>query len=115
MEQPWFVYCLTTIEEPIQTYIGATTDVNRRIHQHNSGRKAGGAKLTSRRPNSWTRVCYVEGFTNKVDALRFEWRWKFLSRKVNGNPLERRQKGLDASLAWALVELPLAVLKVVYE
>ena len=96
----WYVYCLATLEEPVQTYIGATVDLDRRLNQHN-GELVGGAKATSRRPAQWYRVCYVEGFETKIQTLQFEWRWKFFSRKQKGNPLERRQKGLEETLAWA--------------
>lgn len=110
MASPWYVYCLATCDEPVQTYIGATTDPDRRLSQHNTGRKAGGARRTAGRPNSWYRVCYVEGFPDNHKALSFEWHWKHFSRKLKGDPLEKRQKGLDLCLAWA--NLP--ELKVVY-
>lgn len=109
----WCVYCLATIQEPLCTYIGATNNVDRRLSQHNK-EKGGGARATGRRPGSWYRVCYVKGFVSKVNALRFEWRWKFLSRKESGNPLEKREKGLDKTMEWAKGELG-EELKVVYE
>lgn len=96
----WIVYCLSTVQEPINTYIGATIDKDRRLDQHNRGRKAGGAKLTSMRPNEWYRVCHVRGFLDKHSALSFEWHWKFYSRKENGNALQKRQKGLDKCIEW---------------
>lgn len=96
----WYVYCLATLEEPIQTYVGATVNLDRRLNQHN-GELTGGARATSRRPAQWYRVCYVEGFETKIQALQFEWRWKFLSRKNTGSPLVRRQKGLEETLSWA--------------
>lgn len=97
----WVVYCLSTVEEPICTYIGATIDKDRRIDQHNKGRKAGGAKITSKRPFEWYRVCYVKGFLDKHSALSFEWHWKHFSRKHTGTPLTKRQKGLDSCLEWS--------------
>ena len=112
---PWFVYCLATCEEPVQTYIGATIDVNRRLDQHNTGCKAGGAKATSRRPSGWMRICYVEGFQDNHQALSFEWHWKRFSQKQNGDPLTRRQKGLDICMEWSLTKWPSLLLKVVYE
>lgn len=95
----WFVYCLATVEEPINTYIGATVDVDRRLSQHN-GEKSGGAKCTSKRPECWYRVCYVQGFLDNHQALSFEWHWKYYSKKVKADPLTRRQKGLDSCLVW---------------
>lgn len=118
-QQKWIVYCLATVEEPVNTYIGATFDRDRRLNQHNSGRKAGGAKATARRPAEWYRVCFVQGFQTKNEALKFEWRWKYFSRQMKGPPLTRRQKGLDKCILWAQETLGTppgsTVLEVVYE
>jgi len=95
----WFVYCLSTVNEPIQTYIGATIDLDRRLNQHNQIQK-GGAKATSKRASEWYRVCYVKGFVDNHQALSFEWHWKHFSKKQNGDPLTRRQKGLDKCIEW---------------
>jgi len=113
------VYCLATVEQPTLTYIGATLDADRRLRQHN-GLLTGGAKATSRRPNDWYRVCHVRGFPTWRAALSFEWHWKHFSKKLAGTPLDRRQKGLDRCMKWALETglsgLPdMPVLEVVYE
>jgi len=104
-----YVYCLATMNEPVRTYIGATVDVDRRLSQHN-GERSGGARATGVRGGEWYRVCYVSGFTDWSEALSFEWHWKHFShgrprrgRRAGGqqgDPLERRQKGLDACLEW---------------
>jgi structure-specific endonuclease subunit SLX1 len=60
------------------TYIGATTDINRRLRQHNQEIK-GGAKST-RMYNNWKRVCFISGFMDQKSALQFEWKWKHNSR-----------------------------------
>ena len=99
MDSQWCVYCLATVEEPVNTYIGATVDVDRRLAQHN-GEKSGGAKCTSRRPECWYRVCYVKGFLDNHQALSFEWHWKWFSKKIKADPLTRRRKGLDTCLEW---------------
>ena len=112
----WFVYLLSTVEQPIRTYVGATLDVDRRLRQHN-GELAGGARATSVVPGGWYRVCYVSGFENQREALRFEWWWKRRSAlfKKNGaknwSPLERRQAALEAMVA----EAGEGQLEVVYE
>lgn len=108
-----FVYCLSTIDEPYQTYIGATMDIDKRLKQHN-GILRGGARATSRRPGQWHRICYVKGFTHWKLALSFEWHWKHFSRRLQGAPLDRRQRGLDATLAWAVAK-GFPRLEVVYE
>jgi predicted GIY-YIG superfamily endonuclease len=100
-EKEWIVYCLATCYEPIATYVGATVDRDRRLKQHNAGREAGGAKRTAARPGEWYRLCFVSGFASKHEALSFEWHWKHFSKKVKGDPLTRRQKGLETCLLWA--------------
>ena len=90
----WYVYLLATVQEPQRTYVGATIDVERRLRQHN-GEISGGARKTSQAPGGWYRVCYIKGFENKREALRFEWWWKRRSFKIPGSPLEKRQKAME--------------------
>jgi predicted GIY-YIG superfamily endonuclease len=96
---PFYVYCLATVQEPIQTYIGATVDLDRRLAQHNR-EQSGGARATGVREGDWYRVCAVEGFDTWKGALSFEWHWKWYSKKQKGDPLTRRQKGLDECIKW---------------
>ena len=57
-------------------YTGWTTDLDRRMEAHNSGK---GAKYTrSRRP---VELIYAERFDTKQEALRREWEIKQLSRE----------------------------------
>lgn len=87
----WHCYCLTTMKQT-HTYVGATTNPERRLLAHN-GLRAGGAKYTKmNRP--WSIYFLVSGFTSKHDALSFEWHWKFYSRKQFGPPLWKRQQAL---------------------
>eukprot|EP00439_Symbiodinium_sp_Y106_P070185 s1515_g12.t1 len=57
-----------------RTYTGITTDLKRRLRQHN-GELRGGARAT-RRGGPWRVLCMVKGFPTKEDAARFEWRAK---------------------------------------
>ena len=91
---PWYVYLLQSTSGA--TYVGATIDPDRRLRQHN-GELSGGARATAikrAKGEVWTRRCFVGPF-EKIEALRFEWRWKFLSRKLKGTPLERRLQALE--------------------
>jgi len=52
----------------------------------------------------WTYHCYVENFPNFNEALKFEWRWKYLSRQIQKenpslNPTEKRLEALKRLLA----------------
>ena len=106
------VYCLATVEPPVLTYIGATVDGDRRLRQHN-GELVGGARATKKRPSGWYRVCHVHGFDTWNAALSFEWHWKRFSKKISGDPLTRRQGGLDKTLEWGATKG--MELEVVYE
>jgi len=74
MNNTWFVYILECSDGTL--YTGITTDINRRINQHNTGK---GAKYTfGRRP-----VVLLSSFTveSKSIALKEEHRIKQLSRE----------------------------------
>jgi structure-specific endonuclease subunit SLX1 len=80
-----------------KTYVGATINPDRRLRQHN-GEIAGGARATHGR--KWKRVFLVSGFADERAALRFEWRWKYLTRQAPGDSfLERRAHALSLLLA----------------
>lgn len=67
-----FVYILLSADAraPI-TYVGWTTDLERRLAQHNSGR---GAKTT--RGKVWVLI-YAERYQTRAQAMQREW---FLKR-----------------------------------
>ena len=61
----YFVYILTSLKDS-KRYIGMTSDLNRRLNEHNSGK----VKSTkNRRP---LELIYTEEFTSKQDALNRE-------------------------------------------
>ena len=96
-EKPWFCYMLATCSGPSKTYVGATVDPDRRLRQHN-GELAGGARATHGR--AWKRAFLVGGFEDEKAALRFEWRWKYLTRQAPGDSfMERRSHALALLLA----------------
>ena len=71
---PYKVYLITNGR---RSYIGYTSDVDRRLRQHNGVIK-GGARST--RGHVWSLVCYVDGFDTISQAMSFEWRWKHTKR-----------------------------------
>jgi ribA/ribD-fused uncharacterized protein len=79
------------------TYIGATTDPDHRLRQHNR-ELVGGAKATAGR--HWMRAFFITGFPDWRTALQFEWAWKHHSRKVKGCcGIEKRLCALERLLA----------------
>ena len=97
----YFVYLLESTNHA--TYVGATIDLDHRLRQHN-GEIKGGARATTmkvKKGETWKRVCYIEGFPTWSECLRFEWAWKFYSRKLSNKlfPLERRKKALETLIS----------------
>ena len=71
----WFVYILKCADNTL--YTGITTDINRRLHEHNCTKK--GAKYTrSRRPVEIVATCVVK---SRSSALRLESKIKSLKRR----------------------------------
>ena len=92
----WKCYLLATSDGGSQkTYVGITPDLDRRLAQHN-GEQSGGAKATHGR--AWERICHVTGFPDHRAALQFEWRWKQISRRLTGSPVDRRFEALQLLL-----------------
>ena len=80
-----------------KTYVGATVNPERRLRQHN-GEICGGARATKGR--TWVRRFLVGGFADERGALRFEWRWKYLTRQAPGDSfMERRTHALSLLLS----------------
>jgi structure-specific endonuclease subunit SLX1 len=98
----FYCYLLATRSGRV-TYVGATTDPDRRLEQHN-GKRSGGARATSiqvARGEEWKRICVITGIPEWRSALQIEWRWKQLSRKLNTPrlALHRRLRALHTLLA----------------
>jgi structure-specific endonuclease subunit SLX1 len=62
----WSVYL---ISDGTRTYVGCTTNMKRRLRQHN-GEIKGGARAT--RGRRWHLVLFVAGFPNKSSAMTWE-------------------------------------------
>lgn len=86
----WSVYLLYN-PRTNRTYIGSTTDVHRRLRQHNR-EITGGARSTHTGSPNWTLQCYLSGFESRSAACRWE--------KI----LKMRCRGIDQR-AWGFREL----------
>jgi predicted GIY-YIG superfamily endonuclease len=94
----WHCYLLATCDgRSEKTYVGVTPDLDRRLRQHN-GEISGGARATTGR--KWERICHVRGFPDHRAALQFEWRFKQVSRGLQGAPLVRRLRALQILLGF---------------
>ena len=99
----FYCYLLYT-NDTSKTYVGATTDPDRRLRQHNK-EISGGAKATGisvQQGLTWQRACYITGIPEWRSALQIEWRWKQLGRtqyKHIRDPIHRRFYSLKKLLS----------------
>ena len=106
-DQNYYVYLLASSISNM-TYVGATTDPDRRLRQHNK-ELVGGATATGirvSRGETWRRICHIAGFPTWNAALQFEWRFKQLTRRIPadvaralGGIIARRRHALTMLLA----------------
>jgi len=90
----WYTYMLVCDNK---TYVGMTNNLDRRLRQHN-GEISGGAKYTH--GGQWRRHVFVTGFQDKIAALRFEWRWKYFTKKRSraATATDRRMGALNDTM-----------------
>ncbi len=74
----WYVYILID-EQTQRTYVGITTNTQRRLLQHN-GIIKGGAKST-KISNTWKYHKIIGPFTTRSEALKLEYKIKQLSKE----------------------------------
>lgn len=87
-------YCAYIIECSDQTYYtGYTTDIDKRIRVHNSGK---GAKYTRARLPVVLR--YVKSFETKREAMQYEWSIKQLTRTQKKQLMEGTTNELTEKL-----------------
>ena len=66
-----YVWSCYIIVNGNSSYVGVSTNPERRLRQHNCELK-GGAKYTKSKGSGWSFVCIVSGF-DKISSLQFEW------------------------------------------
>jgi len=105
----WFVYVIQSRMKRYNKYgkelngffyVGSTTDVHRRIRQHN-GEISGGAKYTTsnKLDGEWVYhgwIKSISGILEKNRALSLEKKIKIRSRQCKGSPIERRTMAIDS-------------------
>lgn len=74
-EKAWYLYVVRCIDDTL--YTGVTTNITRRINEHNTNQR--GAKYTrTRRP---VELVFCLGFKNRSLAQKAEHRFKKLTRE----------------------------------
>lgn len=61
-----YVYILETVEQPTRHYVGLTTDPERRLHEHNSGKS-----IHTNKHKPW-KISVSIGFSDKSRTHEFE-------------------------------------------
>jgi len=72
---PWFVYLVRCADDTL--YAGITTDVNRRVAEHNSNNGRGARYTRGRGP---VTLAYFEPAGNRSEAARREHELKIMTR-----------------------------------
>jgi len=62
----WYAYIIQSVSFPDQKYIGATSDLKKRMSDHNAKKSTHTAKYVP-----WELACYI-AFPDKYKALEFE-------------------------------------------
>ena len=88
MDNPWFFYI---IKNRNCTYAGVSPTPVKRLRQHN-GEIKGGAKYTISKGSGWKHICLVKGFTDKIQAMQFEWAVKHVAPRDAGGIESRIRK-----------------------
>jgi putative endonuclease len=87
----WFVYIVACSDGSL--YTGITTDLARRVREHNEGPK--GARYTrSKRP---VVLQYSAEFANRSEASKAEFRIKKLTREQKERMIEDGSSGVHSS------------------
>lgn len=82
---PYYTYILRCADNSL--YTGKTTDIKKRLRQHN-GEIKGGAKYTAaKRP---VTLCYYEAFTTHKEAAQKEYALKKLSHQEKEHIIEKK-------------------------
>jgi putative endonuclease len=87
-----YVYIIRSITFPDEIYIGATSDLKKRLADHEAGRSPHTAKF-----KPWSLECYM-AFPDKQKAYDFEKYLKSHSGRAFANKRLFRDVGVDAAL-----------------
>ena len=83
----YFFYILRCADNSL--YSGVTTDLNRRLSEHNEDGNKGAKYTRSRRP---VKLIYSKKFLNRSAALKEEYKIKKLSRTAKIEMIKKNRK-----------------------
>ncbi len=89
MGQSKFHYFYVLLCQDNTFYGGYTTDLNRRLAEHNSGKGAKYTRLKKRRP---MQMIHHEIFETKSEAMKAEYAFKQLTRSQKENYLKKKSE-----------------------
>lgn len=84
-DQPWFVYLLRCADGSL--YTGITTNLNRRLEEHNSQSPKGARYTRARQPVS---LAYHEPARNRSEASKREYEIKRMTKNKKLGLIDRR-------------------------
>lgn len=84
----WFVYIVKCSDESL--YTGITTDVDRRLLEHNTDNFKGAKSLRGKRP---VKLVYIEKHLTQIDARKREVAIKNWKRKFKLQMIDKAQFG----------------------
>jgi len=87
---PWHVYILRCADNSL--YTGVTTDVQRRVEEHNNDNRLGAKYTRARRPVS---LVFEQPFTSRSDACKAETAIKTLSKTEKELMIQSAQCGTE--------------------
>lgn len=79
----YYVYVLQSINRPAQLYVGYSSDLRKRIKEHNAGRT-----FSTKSYMPW-QLIHFKGYKNKIDAQRRE---RYLKMSQGARLLKRMLK-----------------------
>lgn len=84
MDKPWYLYVVNCSDGTL--YTGVTTNVDRRVHEHNTSKR--GAKYTkTRRP---VNLLWSKEYTSRSEAQSAEYEFKRLFREQKLQIINKR-------------------------
>jgi putative endonuclease len=86
VSEAWYVYILRCADGTL--YTGITTDLERRVNEHNAGGALGARYTRARRPVS---LCHAESAASRAEAARREAAIKKLTRVAKFQLMNRAE------------------------